>query len=456
MSVPAPTAWLSTAVRSTPEAPALIAGSLIMSYAELAGAAERWRAELADLDLPGPSNLGVVVRRNPQSMAQLWAVWESPHTALLLDAAALDGRDESLFARWGVAALVDGENMVEVHGPSGAADPAHHSWILTSGSSGAPRPVILTHDNVAAAVAASQTRLRNDAADRWQLVLPPAHVGGASVLWRSAAAGGAVVLDEGFDPSRTAQRFADGAITISSLVPTMLYRLLDHIDEVSPEVRAVLVGGAAANEDLLRRALEVGLPVLATYGLTEACSQVATVAPGEMWSSVGTVGRPLGGMSVTVSDPDPTGAGEITIDGPAVTPGYGGEPLRAGPHRTGDLGRIDDSGRLVVLGRTDGVIVTGGENVVPATVERALEAFPGLQQAAVVGLPDDEWGEIVVACVVTTSGAAMEGELRSHARKTLAAADRPKRYVFVESLPELPNGKIDRSAVRSRIATGDA
>ncbi len=449
MSDPATTSWLTTAARTAPDAIALVAGTSTLTFGGLAGAAALWREQLAD-DLPSrtPSNVGVVVHRTPRSVAQLWAVWESPHVAVLLDSASTESHNEARLRDWGIAALIEGDD-VRLLDPSGPpADPDHHSWILTSGSTAAPRPVVLTHANLIAAVTASQRRLGNDATDRWQLALPLDHVGGASILWRSAAAGGAVVLDDRFDARRTARQVASGVVTISSLVPTMLHRLLDAVDGVSPEVKAVLVGGAATHDRVVRRALDAGLPIVTTYGLTEACSQVATVAPGRMRQDLGTVGAPLDGMEVTIAGPHESGAGIITLDGPAVSPGYGGEPKRHGPFTTGDLGRLDDAGRLIVLGRHDDVIVSGGDNVAPRAVEDALTSLADVEEAVVVGVPDAEWGEAVVAIAVVTDEASAK-VLAEQVRSLLRPAARPKRYVFVGEIPLLPNGKPDRAAARA-------
>ena len=314
----------------------------------------------------------------------------------------------------------------------------------TSGSTGTPKPVRLTTANVAASVVAAQARLGNGAGDRWLLALPLHHVGGLSVLWRSAAAGGAVVPQAPFDAAVTADLLASGAVTFASLVPTMLARVLDAGPARYPGAGAVLVGGAAAPRGLLRRALEAGLRVMATYGSTETCSQVATVAPGEEREAMGTVGRPLDGLTVTIDGVDGE-VGEIVVDGEAVSPGYGLEPPRNGPLRTGDLGRYDPYGRLVVEGRADDVIRSGGERVVPQRVEAALVDDVTVTAAAVVGVADAEWGELVTALVVAGDGfdpAAVTWRLRGN----LERHEVPKRLVVVESLPMLDNGKLDRTA----------
>ncbi len=311
-----------------------------------------------------------------------------------------------------------------------------HTLVPTSGTSGRPKIVVLTRDNVAAAVAASQARLGNVAGDRWLLALPLHHVGGLSVLWRSVAAGGAVLLHDRFDAERVAGALRTGEATIASLVPTMLHRVLAADPGPYPPA-TVLLGGAAAPRRLVERGLAAGLAVLATYGLTEACSQVATVAPGEERHALGTVGRPLDGLDVTITED-----GRIAVTGPQVSPGYAGEPPRRGPLVTNDVGRFDDEGRLVVLGRADDVIVTGGENVWPQRVEDALREHPGVADVAVHGMPDAEWGERVAAAYV---GEAAPDELAAWARDRLAGHEVPRLWQRAARLPRTESGKVDKA-----------
>ena len=326
----------------------------------------------------------------------------------------------------------------------------------TSGSTGSLRPVVLTHRNVAAAVAGSHARVGNTHRDRWLLVLPLHHVGGLSILWRSAAAGGAVVVHPTFDARAAAEAMACGGVTVASVVPTMLSRILDAHAGPYRGVRAVLLGGAPAPPRLVERALDAGLPVLTTYGLTETCSQVATVVPGEERASIGTVGRVLDGFSVTIESGGvavSSEVGEIVIAGDAVSPGYGLEPPRRGPLRTGDLGRFDGAGRLIVMGRGDDVILSGGEKVAPAVVEAALRTHPHVAEAVVLGMADPEWGEVVTAVVVPEAGldrAAVEDDLR----RRLNRHEIPRRWVLIDELPLLPNGKIDRAALAAELSRG--
>lgn len=334
-------------------------------------------------------------------------------------------------------------------GPARFDEKGTFAAIPTSGGRTAPRLVRLTGDNVNASIGASQKRLGNDASDRWLLCLPLHHVGGLSVLWRSFAAGGSVDLHAGFDSRAVARALGSGSSTVASVVPTMLYRLLDDHPGPYRGVRVVLLGGAPAGRDLVVRGLEAGLPLVQTYGMTETCSQVSTVVPGEATESLGTTGPPLEGVDVTIVNEEgepvtPGEIGEIVVDGAVVSPGYAGEPDRGGPHRTGDLGAFDEEGRLTVVGRRDDVIITGGEKVHPEVVAAVLEEHPGVRDAAVVGIPDLEWGQAVVGVVV---GEVDGDEVVAWARERLLAHEVPKRVTVVAEIPQVALGKPDRVLV---------
>jgi O-succinylbenzoic acid--CoA ligase len=385
-------------------------------------------------------------------VAALWGAWRLGAAAFVVDPELLTqgrGADRARLERE-APAFIAGLDLAPGD-PAPRVIPAPdqlHTVLLTSGSRGEPRPVRLTHGNVANAVRASRARIGNDASDRWLLTLPVFHVGGLSVLWRCAEAGGTVVIHDGFDAARVAGAMRHGDVTVASLVPTMLHRLLRTDPGPYHGVRAVLVGGAPLSRALQDRARDAGLPVVPTYGMTEACSQVATAVPGDPGGEEGTVGPPLDGIEVTIVDPAgnevPQGsAGEVVVAGPSISPGYLGEPAREGPHHTGDLGRIDAAGRLVVLGRRDDVIVTGGEKVLPAAVEAVLEAHPAVDRVAVVAVPDEEWGTRVTAVVAATEDIE-PAALKAWARERLARHAVPKGWLVVPELPLLANGKIDR------------
>jgi len=314
--------------------------------------------------------------------------------------------------------------------------------IATSGSTGEPKLAVLSRQAFEAAATASAQRLgwRDD--DRWLLALTFAHVGGLSVLLRCLAAIRTIVVaPPEADPF---ERLLRGEATIASLVPTQLARRA--VVPAPPRLRVVLLGGAAAPPALVDRWRTAGWPLRLTYGLTEACSQVATQhGPEDDPSS----GPPLDGTQLRV-DAD----GILSIRGPTLLEGYWSDGRVVDPRdgdgwlRTGDAARIDAAGRLHVLGRADDVIVTGGEKVAPAHVEALLLQCPGVAQACVFGVADEQWGMVVAAALVATT--APEETLRSVRAQltTWPPHERVRRIALLPSLPLLPGGKVDRRATR--------
>jgi len=316
--------------------------------------------------------------------------------------------------------------------------------LLTSGTSGKPRVVDLTVANLLASARGAQERLGLGPEDRWLASLSLAHVGGLALVSRAASLGSTLVLSDGFDAEAFLHLAVAGAVTHASLVPTMLHRILDALGEGrAPErLRCLLIGGASTPLDMVERSLAAGLPLALTYGLTEASSQVATAPPSLVREKPGTVGAPLPGTELRLSQ-----EGEILVRGDTVAPGEAGE---YGWLRTGDLAREDDDGHLWITGRTTDRIISGGVNVDPGEVASLLRTHPGVEDAVVVGVPDPEWGERVVAMVVPTpEGPPTEADLDRLVRASLAPAKRPRSFHFVEEIPRNPNGKVDREGVRA-------
>jgi O-succinylbenzoic acid--CoA ligase len=300
---------------------------------------------------------------------------------------------------------------------------ATHSIIHTSGTSGEAKPVELSYANHFASAASSADNLGVDAADRWLCPLPLFHVGGLAVLLRSAIYATTAVI-----AGNVRESLESGDATLASLVPTMLARLRDEGFQRAPALRAALLGGGPIPAGLLEWAAERGFPAVPVYGMTETSSQVVAGIPG----------RPLRDVEIAIGD-----GGEILVRGPMVARGA---LARDGWLHTGDSGRLDEEGRLHVLGRLKELIVTGGENVAPAEVEEALLSHPAVLDAGVVGLPDPDWGEAVTAFVVLREPAG-EAELIEHLRPRLAAYKLPKRIEQVAGLPRNPAGKLLRGEI---------
>jgi o-succinylbenzoate---CoA ligase len=360
------------------------------------------------------------------------------HGCLLLRAPAmpidlrLSERERSGLAR-GAEVLVSQPLADEGGAPFNLADPGEDEPALvvhTSGTTRTPRPVELTFGNLDAHIRAVGAVLGADPDERWLVPMPLSHVGGLMVLVRSAAAAGTVVLEPPpFDADRVARLLREGEITLVSLVPTMLARILEAGGRPGPRLRRVLLGGGPVAPGLLRRAVDAGWPVSQTYGLTEAASTVTLAEPGDLE----TAGRPLPGLGVSIA-----GDGEILVNGPTVVGEW--DTLR-----TGDLGRLDADGRLIVLGRKSDTIVSGGENVAPAEVEAVLEEHPQVAEAGVFGRPDPQWGESVTARIVPRGEAVPSAaELRAHCAARLAGYKVPKTFELAEQLPRTASGKLLR------------
>lgn len=320
---------------------------------------------------------------------------------------------------------------------SGAA-----SVVFTSGSSGGPKGARLTKDNWEAAARASVEHLGHGPDDVWLLAMPLHHVAGLSIIIRSAHSGGQVRMLPGFEPTSFANELRSG-ITMTSVVPTMLARVLEVDPGPYQGLKAVLVGGGPIPDNLLEQAAGAGLPVSPSYGMTETCGQVATLKPG---SPLENKAHPLPGVELRI-EPD----GRIAVRGPMVSPGYVGEPDRAPDDwfETGDLGELDEEGALRVTGRTDTLIISGGENVDPAVVEEMVVRVPGVEEALVVGVPSEEWGTEVV-CLY--AGEASPIRIESYLKDRLAGFMIPKRWLRVEALPMSPMGKPDRAGAARRFS----
>lgn len=347
--------------------------------------------------------------------------------------------------------------------------------LLTSGTTGLPRPAILRHRNLLASAAAWNAFLRPRRDDVWLAALPFSHVAGLGIILRATLAALPIVVHERFDPDAVLRDLRALRVSHLSLVPTQLRRLLDAAGPArieAPGLRGLLLGGAPIPPDLAREAVAAGLPIVPTYGLTEAASGVTALAPGDAVHHPESAGRPLSGIAVRIlGDGDraePGQIGEILVAGPTVFAGYADDPgataraLADGWLHTGDLGALDEDGRLVVVERSAERIISGGENVSPTEVEAVLTAHPDVAEAVVVGRPDPEWGSVPVAGVALRPGSpladasadALEASLQAFVREHLAAFKVPKRIVRLDAVPRTSSGKIRRGVAAERIEAG--
>ena len=328
--------------------------------------------------------------------------------------------------------------VVDVHGEHPLADGVEIDGdvavvIATSGSTGTPKGAELSWSALDASAAATRQRVGSDPSDAWLSCLSWQHIGGLQVWLRARSASLPLEIQPRFD----VQGVAASAATMVSLVPTQLVRLLDAGVDLS-KFRVILLGGAAAPGALIARARAAGANVVTTYGMSETCG--GCVYDGE----------PLEGVDVEIAAAD----GRIRIRGPVLMDGYRLRPdLTAAALQddwlvTADLGSTDH-GRLVVHGRADDVVVSGGENIAVQAVAEVLGEHPDVADVAVTGAPDVEWGERVVAVIVATDRVPTLEELRAWVSERSGNRSAPRSLVVVPQIPRLPSGKPDRLAVRA-------
>lgn len=315
------------------------------------------------------------------------------------------------------------------------ADNPDSLLIETSGSTGKPKGVVIPRRAVLASVEASARRMGEPG--RWLLALPSSYVAGVQVIVRSLVAGLEPIVVDGLDVGRAAASdHTDTAVNVS-LVPTQLHRIMGDPEQLAALARChtVLVGGGALDREVRRRAEENGVNVVTTYGSSE--------------TSGGCVydGRPLDGVAVTLGE-----GGRVRIAGPTLFSHYDADPALTaecvvdGWFLTSDAGRFDEDGRLEILGRIDDVVVSGGVKIPFATVAERLRQHLLVDQAEVFGLPDVEWGQRLVAVVV---GTANDAELRDWVSMVHPRSWAPREFVRAQTLPTLPNGKVDRQAIQA-------
>jgi O-succinylbenzoic acid--CoA ligase len=415
--------WLPRAARRRPHARAL--GTL--TYAELD---ERVRRAAGALGARPGDRVAIALPPGREFAVALHACLIAGAVAVPVD---LRLPDPPLA---GATTVVD-----EPLGDGAAARPLPHDLdaaaivVHTSGTTSEPRAIELTFGNWLWSALGSGAALGTRPDDVWLCTLPLSHVGGLSILLRSAIYATAADVHQRWDTERALAAIDTGGATLVSVVPTTLARLLDAGLDEPPRLRCALVGGGPCPPALIERAVAAGVPVAQTYGLTEACSQVTTARPGDTQPDAG---PPLFCTRVWIDD------GEICVTSPTVAP-------QAGPVlRTGDLGSLDADGRLTVTGRRSETIISGGENVAPTEVEAVLEAHPAVAEALVEGRPDLQWGVAIAARVVLrTGGEATAEDLRAFCARRLAGFKVPRAIEFVSSLERTPSGKLLRRGPRA-------
>jgi acyl-CoA synthetase (AMP-forming)/AMP-acid ligase II len=353
------------------------------------------------------------------------------------------------------------------------ADPEDVAIVLfTSGTTSKPKAVELSHGNLTSYITGTVEFDSADPSDAALICVPPYHIAGVNAAMSNLYAGRKMVYLTTFEASEWVRLVADEKVTTATVVPTMLDRIVTELERHPldlPSLRNLAYGGSKVGLPLVRKALDLlpGVGFVNAYGLTETSSTIAVLTPDDHRAAhgnpdelaakrLGSVGQPVPGIEVQIRDDDgnvlgPGEAGELFVRGEQVSGKYTGIGSVLDEHGwfpTKDIATLDEAGYLFITGRSDDTIIRGGENIAPAELEDVLVEHPHVHEVAVVGVPDPQWGQAIVAVVVPAAGTEPDaGELREHVRKVLRGSRTPDRVVFRDVLPTNATGKLLRREI---------
>lgn len=329
------------------------------------------------------------------------------------------------------------------------------SIMYTSGTTGRPKGVLQTFGNHFYSAVSSALNLGLSSADKWLCVAPIFHISGFSIIMRGLIYGMTVRLVEKFRAEELERILANETVTIMSVVPFMLKKLIQQQNKTNTHYnsafRCMLLGGGTIDRETLEACLQRSIPVVQCYGMTETCSQIVALRSADALLKLGSVGQPLFSTQLKLSKD-----GEILLKTPALTPGYLNLPDKLpskmidGWYRTGDIGHLDKEGYLYIDGRADEMLISGGENIFPQEVEQIYQRYPQINEVAVVGQNDSVWGQVPVAFVVSDRRLSPT-KLMNYGYEHLARYKVPQHYIFVSELPKNASGKIRRFMLREKL-----
>lgn len=478
--------WLFEGAASRGDAPAMEQGAVRISYRSLLNAVHQTGRMLDGRAPSGNGPLAIAAANSPEYVAAMLGAIGSGRPVAELNPLEPPARLLEILARLRPAAffttldpahfaglpcpVFSPEQIEPLFGlsepaplpPPSAVDPGSVACIVfTSGTTGAPKGVMLTHANLQAVGEAILDYLPLGPSDRYALILPLFHTYGKSVVLTTLRSGGCVVFDDGFqDLPAFTRRLTENRITALSGVPYHINMLLRRSPLAAADLsalRLVTISGShlapESLKDLARRL--PGARVFYMYGLTESSTRACALPPERIEDKTGSVGRPISGLSIRIAAEDgrplpPTQVGEVLLQGPNIMAGYFQDEeltsrvLRDGWLHTGDLGYLDEDGFLFLVGRKNDLIKCAGERISALEIEEVLSSHPGVLEATVAGVEHPVLGEAVQAWVVRRDPRLTEEDLRTHCAKRLTHHKIPRTWVFLGALPRTPSGKIQK------------
>ncbi len=459
--------WLLNAYEQAPDKVAIINNNQYITYSQLYRRSIEFACKLSEIGVENNTHVGILLSTSIEYVYLIYALIELGAITIPLNYRLNNSLLQEQIVHSDITLLVTDreinfdniislDTIISMDGIDTKVkriikETDTHCIIFTSGTTGNPKGVLLNYDNHYSSAISSAKVLGVEKDDIWLNCIPFYHVGGMEIIFRSCIYNTAMLLHNSFNIDSIIDSIKNKRVTMISLVPTMLSRILKKYDMRDNSLRVILLGGARTDEKLVKICMAHKLPIALTYGMTESCSQVATATTEIVRDDYHTVGPPLPGVEIRIKQYKDENYGEIEVRGPNISNGYYRldlpEKYDDGFFRTGDLGYIKD-GRLYVLQRRIDLIISGGENIIPQEVEDILLRINGIENAVVFGVQDEDWGERLTAALILSTDIDRQ-HIIQYCRDNLASYKIPKDYYIFDEFPQTASGKIIRAEIKS-------
>lgn len=471
--------WIKKQAALAPNRAAVTDGNQTLTFTQLAQTVDRLDRQLASLDALGEQRIALLTDNSVTGYLTALAILNAGHTIVWLNR-RLSATELNYQLADSQVAVCLYEDQLDVTGLkcrtialsqvqaapetdfvacSDFSTTAAASIMYTSGTTGRPKGVVQTFGNHFSSATASALNLGITPADEWLCTVPIFHISGFSIIMRGLIYGMTVRLTSHFDAAEIHQMLVNEPVTMISVVPYMLKKLLavKQADQASynQQFRGMLLGGGPIDQATLKQCEELEIPVVQSYGMTETCSQIVALSFADAAKHIGSSGKPLFLTQLRLAED----THEIQIKTPALSPAYLGQPEKRaakvttdGWFKTGDIGRLDSDGFLYIHGRGDDMIISGGENIFPDEVEAAYAQCPFVADIAVIGVADEQWEQKPVAFVIPNEQTLLARDLIDYGRQHLAHYKVPKNFYLIDEFPHNASGKLQRFKLREFLA----
>ena len=470
---------LNKKINSLQDQPVVISDEMNLNYLELIEKVTSCANWLSKLNIRQDEHVALVSDNNPDLIITLFALWQISAVPVVLNCKLTDeelkklidhSKSKNILVHNDFSKRLPGLNKIifllkdkestNENSEISIVDRNKTALILyTSGTTGSPKGVMLSFNNLISSTESAGTFFSFNHNDRWLVSLPLYHIGGIQILIRSIVYGSAMIIPKSLRTNDIIEAMGKFKPTQISLVPTVLSRLIKKEITPNKEIKNVFLGGGPANERLLKNAVKKSWNIIKVYGSTETSSMVSSVTIKDKPDKINSAGKPLGKNIIRIVDENGTPLsanmqGEIIIEGDSIMKGYWDDKEETNKglinkkYFTGDLGFLDEEGYLYVISRKDNLIISGGEKINPKEIEEIMLSLPDIFEVCVIGLEDQEWGQIVAAAVVRKSLSLTQEQIIESLKHRLASFKIPKKLLFVDKIPTTPLGKVKQEEVR--------